>query len=91
MNTYEYNLLQEIHSLEYLYNKCISLKKTRNIIWVIFWRNLSAYCRNITMFELIIIISSSKSTIINNSYQTNLKHNSLSAKSSLINLLECRV
>lgn len=32
MNTYEYNLLQEIHSLEYLYNKCISLKKTRNII-----------------------------------------------------------
>lgn len=36
MNTYKRNFLEEIHSLEYLYNKCISLKKTRNIIRVIF-------------------------------------------------------
>lgn len=36
MNIYEHNFLQEIRSLEYLYNKCISLKKTRNIIRVIF-------------------------------------------------------
>lgn len=43
------------------------------------------------MYELIIIISNSKSTLINHSYQTNLKPNSLSAKSSLINLLECKV
>lgn len=91
MNIYEHNFLQEIRSLEYLYNKCISLKKTRNIIRIILRRNLSAYCRNRTMYELIIIISNSKSTLINNSYHTNLKPNSLSAKSSLINLLECRV
>lgn len=40
MNINEHNFFQEIRSLGYLYNKCISLKKTRNIIRVIYFEEI---------------------------------------------------